>query len=246
MEKIEGRRSVILCDGDPLKAVKQCGQRQNADIVCACAIVAGEKFTSTSEYLASLLRSQEKLSAEIKKLEREMTKHDQLTGALAITFFISHVRELITLKETDIPAVLVIIDIDNLKQVNDMHGHPAGNSILSCFGDCVRKNIREEDPFGRLGGDEFGILFRGATVEVIQEVVECIRSQYEKIEFDFNVSRSDEIHPSFSYGAAVYGLDGTTYEELFAQADARMYIEKRARKLRRGDGAGLQKEHVRK
>jgi diguanylate cyclase (GGDEF)-like protein len=235
MEKTEGRRSVILCDGDPLKAVKQCGQRQNADIVCACAIVAGEKFTSTSEYLANLLRSQAKLSAEIKKLEREITKHDQLTEALSITFFISHVRELIAHKESDVPPVFTIIDIDDLKRVNDTYGHPAGNTILSRFGECVRKNIYEEDPFGRLGGDEFGILFQHARIEVVQNIIEYIRSQYEKIEFDFNVSRSGEIHPSFSYGVAVYGVDGWTYEELFAQADARMYIEKRARKCTRGD-----------
>lgn len=228
MSERERRSGVILCDGDVEKAL---AERKNGETIrCACSLVAGKDFTSTSKYLATLLAQQERLSKEIAALKREMTKHDQLTGALSIVYFLKAVHQVLAREKSDTPLALVIIDIDNLKYVNDTYGHPAGNTILSRFGESVQEMMRSGDLFGRLGGDEFCIVIEDTRVLVVKDIIERIRAHYEGLEFDFNKNEVNPVHPSFSYGVAILGVDGTVYEELFAAADARMYEEKRARK----------------
>src|SRR5207248_1608746 len=57
-----------------------------------------------------------------------------------------------------VPASVVYFDINNMKQINDVHGHPAGDAALRHVASVLRDNIRSSDTVGRLGGDEFGVI----------------------------------------------------------------------------------------
>ena len=57
-----------------------------------------------------------------------------------------------------VPASVVYFDVNNMKQINDVHGHPAGDAALRHIADVLRENIRGSDIVGRLGGDEFGVI----------------------------------------------------------------------------------------
>jgi diguanylate cyclase (GGDEF)-like protein len=57
-----------------------------------------------------------------------------------------------------VPASVVYFDINNMKQINDEHGHPAGDAALRHIAEVLRQNIRSSDIVGRLGGDEFGVI----------------------------------------------------------------------------------------
>ncbi|MBP89013.1 MAG: hypothetical protein CMJ64_20250 [Planctomycetaceae bacterium] len=72
-------------------------------------------------------------------------------------------------------ACLVLIDLDHFKQVNDEHGHAAGDAVLTATGEALRASLRPDDFVVRLGGDEFAFLIPGLRVENAVSVVERVR-----------------------------------------------------------------------
>lgn len=73
-------------------------------------------------------------------------------------------------------AVMLMIDIDQFKRVNDQHGHTAGDEVVRRIGEIIRASLREGDLAGRYGGDEFGVVLCGAGVHAAATVAERIRS----------------------------------------------------------------------
>jgi len=71
------------------------------------------------------------------------------------------------------PVVLscVMIDLDDFKRINDLHGHPAGDAALRHFADALRRGLRPEDTVARLGGDEFALLLAGATGRETEQIL---------------------------------------------------------------------------
>lgn len=111
------------------------------------------------------------------------------------------------------PFTLVLADLDDLKQLNDQHGHEAGNAALRRVADALRDNTPPGDVVARVGGDEFAIL-TGLTLE--QTAILCAR-----------ISRSlaaEELHLSF--GTTTSPQDGSAAAELFRKADDRLFTAK--------------------
>lgn len=84
---------------------------------------------------------------------------------------------------------VIMIDIDNFKPFNDNHGHAVGDQVLVLFSECVKKQLDEQDIFGRLGGEEFAITLYDTSLDVAMEKAERIRKAIEKIELDTENSR---------------------------------------------------------
>ena len=74
-------------------------------------------------------------------------------------------------------ASLLVVDLDNLKPINDMGGHSAGDEVLIKLAEILSKNVRRDDTAARIGGDEFAVLLSGITPERATEVAEAIRQE---------------------------------------------------------------------
>ncbi len=121
------------------------------------------------------------------------------------------------------PAGVLMIDSDNLKAVNDLHGHEAGNRLLKLVAKCIETELRHTDVLARYGGDEFLALLPETAPERALEVGERVRAAVagSALEFDGKL-----IETSVSVGLACYPRDGRSIDAVQARADRAMYRAK--------------------
>ena len=124
---------------------------------------------------------------EKKELEEELRRlasHDSLTGLPNRKHFVETLGFLLeNAKRYGNPLSVAILDIDYFKEVNDQHGHQAGDDVLKRFGQIMRQALRGGDVAGRYGGDEFMIAFPHTTARGAAESVDRIRSVLEQVDF---------------------------------------------------------------
>ena len=99
-----------------------------------------------------------KARGRIASLER-LADEDSLTPVANRRAFVRQLTRMIAFTHRyGVPASVVYFDVNNMKQINDAHGHPAGDAALRHIANVLRENIRGSDIVGRLGGDEFGVI----------------------------------------------------------------------------------------
>jgi len=122
---------------------------------------------------------------------------------------------------------IIMVDMDNLKKLNDAYGHKVGDAGILAIVDRIKSVIRGSDVFCRLGGDEFGIIVEKMSCkEDMQILLDRIRD-YVNSEMLFE-NRRYELGVSLGY--SIYGDDGVDLKELLDIADMRMYGEKKKKK----------------
>ena len=108
-----------------------------------------------------------------------MAEHDQLTGLLNRRAFIDRCSALLSkLAAAKRPAAVLMLDIDHFKKINDTYGHAAGDLLLKAFARTAGDHLRETEPIGRIGGEEFAILLPDCTPEVALAVGERVRAAF--------------------------------------------------------------------
>ena len=151
---------------------------------------------------------------------RHLAVSDSLTG-------LGNYRALLNALESEIQRssrngrsfAVVLMDLDNLKQINDRHGHLVGSHAICRLGNVLRLHSRAIDTAARYGGDEFALVLPEAGVQAARRVGERIRER---------LSADGEYPPvTVSVGTAVFPQDGRTVEELFDAADRNLYGMKR-------------------
>lgn len=151
---------------------------------------------------------------------------DELTGLPnARSLFVQLDSELARSKRTGAPLVILVLDLDGFKSINDRFGHLAGNKALQLIAERLRECCREYDCVARMGGDEFVVILGGSTPEAIASKSE----QYRQVTRAAGLAFCGEDILSASVGAASFPEDGTDAEQLLAVADKRMYEAKRSR-----------------
>jgi len=156
-----------------------------------------------------------------------ISRTDALTGLLNRGAFMASLRRFIArLKRDGGDSVLMYVDLDNFKAVNDMRGHQAGDNFLMQVREILQQHTRPTDLVARLGGDEFGVWLAGADLTIAQTRA----SQFlERIKALVHLSGSPDKPVGMSIGIAVWDkteeLDG-----LLARADGAMYNAKRSGK----------------
>jgi diguanylate cyclase (GGDEF)-like protein len=125
---------------------------------------------------------------------------------------------------------LLLIDCDDLKRVNDGHGHSDGNRVLSEVGQLIARSVRSTDLAARWGGDEFAVLQPEATLAGARIVAERIRQATHALRLQS--SSGTPISVTVSIGIAVYPSMATTRDGLFEVADHALYEAKRGGKDR--------------
>ncbi len=121
-------------------------------------------------------------------------------------------------------AAFLIIDIDNFKGVNDNLGHQFGDSVLKIIADNIKHEFRENDIVGRIGGDEFVVFIKKIpSIDIITQkalaLTNAFRRTYSGEKNNYKISGS--------IGIAIYPQDGTSFEELFKNADLALYESKK-------------------
>lgn len=122
---------------------------------------------------------------------------------------------------------LLLIDLDELKSINDSFGHEAGNNAIVLVANSILRSIRTTDYAARLGGDEFVVLLAGADPESALAVTTRIRNSVASTTLNIGTRM---IRCSVSIGAAAYPKDSRDMKELMSLADRRMYRDKELRK----------------
>ena len=155
---------------------------------------------------------------------------DPLTGLFNRTFFFAAVeREIARSARSGRGFCLLMMDLDELKLINDRHGHFFGDRVLRGVGEVIRLSGRRIDTSARYGGDEFVVLLPETDPTGAYVLAEKIRLGVADLRVDVAGSM---IQPSVSIGVVSYPEDGRTSDELMITADASMYHSKRAGKNR--------------
>ena len=165
---------------------------------------------------------------EKKKLEVERDT-DQMTGIYNRRAFFARLNELFQKPDSLGQAALCVMDLDNLKHINDFYGHEYGDKYLLAMAAVLKENQSERALAARLGGDEFILFFHGFADETsLNAAIDTVR----------NTRKTRVIHLpdgavcglKFSMGTAYYPKEGLNSPELIRMADERMYQEKKIRK----------------
>lgn len=122
------------------------------------------------------------------------------------------------------PFVLVLIDLDHFKRINDSHGHQAGDRVLEMVGETLKEHVRDGDFVARLGGDEFAVLLPHTELEVGHTVAERIRERVAE-QSSLRTQQGDHVAVGVSVGVASVRAGDNT-ESIFHRADEAMYKSK--------------------
>jgi diguanylate cyclase (GGDEF)-like protein len=199
-----------------------------AGIIGVLALYRGERDAFTSDHLRILLAVSGKMALSIEnalkyqQAESSATT-DYLTGLPnARSLFLQLDRELARCKRDNTSLTVMVSDMDGFKQINDRFGHLEGNRVLRLFAQALKDSCREYDYVARMGGDEFVVIAPGLAADAAGKKAEQMRALARHAG---NEVCGEEIL-SLSVGRALYPEDGNDAEQLLAEADRRMYLEK--------------------
>lgn len=149
-------------------------------------------------------------------------QYDSLTGVYNKKTITEYAKKRIA-EEKEKRIVIAILDVDNFKSVNDTFGHLYGDKVLARVGGRLKEIVGEDGVIGRIGGDEFMIVFNGLDDDqVLRGMLRAIRTQ---IKWEF-AEDFENLSITCSIGASIFPVNGRDYEDLFKKADCCLYIAK--------------------
>lgn len=165
----------------------------------------------------------------LKKQLRYIAEHDVLTGLKTRKYALEKLDSLIKVADqTGTQIVLMFIDIDNFKNINDSYGHLAGDETLCLIATGLKECAREDDIIARVGGDEFIIILPNIKRTSDSRIV--ANKIGELVESLLPTQPGQISAPTLSIGVAVYPNDATNATSLLKKADTAMYTVKRSGK----------------
>ena len=165
-----------------------------------------------------------------KVLEKELqylAQTDPLTKLYNRGHFLKEAeRELHRALRYDKSICFAILDIDHFKQINDTFGHPAGDAVLQAIASYFQHSLRDTDIVGRLGGEEFAFLLLHITQEQAKAKLEALC--HELSAFLVTLPNGEALSFTVSIGFAMSGPEIKRFDELYIQADEKLYLAKDA------------------
>ena len=213
-----------------------------------CPLIFGDKFIGSlsvyhtdatfyrDDHRRLLDRVSEQAAAVINNsIILEQTQEDSLTDPLTglpnTRFLFVHLtRELARAERLKADVALMVMDLDNFKDINDTHGHHVGDRALCEVARVLRTAIRPYDICVRYAGDEFIVVLSGCSAGEAEQKRQELQRGIEEVFFEARPGK--RVPLGISIGAAVFPQDGESYESLLATADTRMYQDKAGRKRR--------------
>lgn len=163
-------------------------------------------------------------NAESRATLETLARVDDLTELPNRRYFREEVeRQTAAAKRTHEQLTLFWIDVDNFKQVNDRHGHDAGDTVLHAIGSAVKAAVRDTDLVARVGGDEFAIVLPGIAPADAKRAAGAVTEAIRGLQVGFG---AETVRVSASLGIANLTSDDTA-ADLISRADLAMYERKR-------------------
>jgi diguanylate cyclase (GGDEF)-like protein len=204
-----GVGTVLAYIGLALSSGVQSGPRAAFDcgvlflVTTACAVAARNRW--------QVQDAQDELTARL----AELADVDGLTGCLNQRAFGRSMDEHCTATQPGATTALIIIDLDHFKQVNDSHGHIAGDMVLGLVAEALRHAVRADDLVARIGGDEFAVIAPGLRPDAAQALADRCRRAIEQAAASWQVTGSVGVVavPAPTDPVALYELaDRASYE----------------------------------
>jgi diguanylate cyclase (GGDEF)-like protein len=190
-------------------------------------IYLGASIRSIRAY-GSFLRRTFQLSWELQQantLAQKLARTDELTGLNNRRAFIEMGRRAMDqARRYQRPLSLVMFDIDHFKDINDTHGHAAGDHVLEAVGEAIRRRARAADILGRIGGEEFAVLLPETTGAEAVILAERLRHDIAAVNVAYEGS---SITFTCSFGVAAQGEEILVLDTLLSVADQALYRAKR-------------------
>ncbi|MDK9737012.1 GGDEF domain-containing protein [Vibrio sp. D404a] len=155
---------------------------------------------------------------------RRKASIDAMTQAYSRAETIKRVKETKASTQPDKQHILILLDLDNFKSVNDEHGHPTGDRALVHVSHQISKHLNRGELFGRLGGEEFLVLLKETDIEDVRERVEEIHYAISSSEFLSETKKPLTITASFAYLATQKSL--SDFDILYSVLDQALYQAK--------------------
>lgn len=149
-------------------------------------------------------------------------QYDSHTGVYNKKTITEYAKKRIS-EEKEKRIVIAILDVDHFKSVNDTFGHLYGDKVLARVGGRLKEIVGEDGVIGRIGGDEFMIVFNGLDDD--QELRGMLRAIRTQIKWEF-AEDFENLSITCSIGASIFPVNGRDYEDLFKKADCCLYIAK--------------------
>ena len=214
----EEREKIQECKGDDFLQKPIC---RNEFLLRIRALI---RLSQLNETLYQKVRELEIAKSELEQLAIT----DGTTGLYNYRFFkIQLAREMLRGKRYKQPVSLLMLDVDNFKQVNDQHGHPVGNQVLHALSDLMVKHVRSVDLVARYGGEEFGIVLPSTRKSDALVVAEKIRLLVQDTPFIRGL-----VKITISIGVSAFPEDGRDEEQLVYRADQALLRAKQSGKNR--------------
>ncbi|GAA0818901.1 hypothetical protein GCM10009111_22270 [Colwellia asteriadis] len=195
------------------------------EVVAALELGAADYVVKpyVTKILLARIRTAIKLKEKTEQLEY-LAKTDFLTGIHNRgSFFELSTNALSATDRATQPLVIVMLDIDHFKRVNDNYGHDVGDKVLVSFVECLTKHFRDYDILGRIGGEEFAVCLTNITTEKAHLVCERLRKAVEKLTII-----ADDITINITVSIGITAAQGKilSIDALLKQADDALYSAK--------------------
>lgn len=187
------------------------------------------RANEAEEYALSVANRLKKLESEAEELKLSLLQAheealiDVLTGVANRRAFDERIRlEFERWKRNKEPLVLAVLDIDRFKKINDTYGHSVGDKVLCTISQLINKQVRNSDFFGRVGGEEFAVIFTGSDVDNAIKRLNQFRTSVEDCKFGYQGKR---LTITLSAGCALFA-DEDTPDSVYKRADQALYRAK--------------------
>lgn len=165
--------------------------------------------------------------SERKRMEDQLTllsRTDDLTGEFSRSYFMNKSEEVIRImRRYERPASMMMLDLDHFKNINDNFGHHVGDLALIAFTQACRREIRDSDVLGRLGGEEFGLMLPETSIQNAQLLAERIRKATADIKIPLD---GQTIKFTVSIGVVELSTEDQSLDSVLRRADRAMYQAK--------------------
>lgn len=156
---------------------------------------------------------------------QEQASRDSLTGLLNRRSFLEHFSSFLQMNSKAAPGALMMLDLDHFKKINDSYGHQTGDQVLIEFAQRISKQLRKQDIFGRLGGEEFAILVPNLSLEASINLAERLCTVVQHPPMQIN---GLELQVTTSLGITPIPDSNQDSEQLLNLADKALYAAKNA------------------
>ena len=209
---------------DSFSIKMNCAIRTQSDIIEAVRFIGTvHNESSGNKIIVGRVVSDESVGHASTAMEiMNELQYDSLTGVYNKKTITEYAKKRIA-EEKEKRIVIAILDVDNFKSVNDTFGHLYGDKVLARVGGRLKEIVGEDGVIGRIGGDEFMIVFNGLDDDqVLRGMLRAIRTQ---IKWEF-AEDFENLSITCSIGASIFPVNGRDYEDLFKKADCCLYIAK--------------------